>query len=267
MSIPIFAWLLPWCGGCGGYYLLTVPDQIASPGGAAVPVARLQRNDFFVLALPVPDAPLRFQIANGPQRGCGTDEDGYGAVRFAAPAETGRYPLHVMLQDVEGEEINATVPLYVWDPSRAVLAVDLEVLPPEGSAGETAAAWALQSLACDLRILYLTRDQRPTQRSVHERLRRGGYPDGPVMLWQRERWRLDESGTIPRVVVESRLVSQLGELKLEFPGLWAGLCHSDLARKAFQAAGMKSVIVGPSTISGDDVVHRRTWTELAEQGI
>ena len=30
--------------GCGGYYVLTVPDQVGPAGGDAVAVARLQRT-------------------------------------------------------------------------------------------------------------------------------------------------------------------------------------------------------------------------------
>ena len=66
-------------GGCGGQYILTVPDQVAPAGGQAATVARLQRSEFGSFAPPVKKAALRFQADGGPLRGAYTDSQGYAA--------------------------------------------------------------------------------------------------------------------------------------------------------------------------------------------
>ena len=57
-------WMLSWFSGCGGYYILTVPDQLGRASGSVVPVGRLQRNDFFFLAFGCEAAAIRFQIVD-----------------------------------------------------------------------------------------------------------------------------------------------------------------------------------------------------------
>ena len=48
--------LCGFLGGCGGQYILTVPDQLAAEGGDAVAVVRLQRSEFYLWAPPSPEA-------------------------------------------------------------------------------------------------------------------------------------------------------------------------------------------------------------------
>ena len=229
LSMLLVLLLLSSCG-CGGYYVLTVPDQLASKGGAAVPVAQLQRNDFFFLALPAKRQPMRFQIFQTPQsaqespdkgleRGCSTDDLGYAAVEIPMYEKPVRdrpdvYFMKVSLQDIEGEEISATVPLHVWDPSKPVVVVDADCIPGEGFLEETEASAALQKIVQTANILYLTRKNSRTQQRFHDRLQRGQFPDGPILPWQRRRWHIVREGKfrIPRVVVESRLDSRLPQL-------------------------------------------------------
>ncbi len=284
LSILLVLLLLSSCG-CGGYYVLTVPDQLAPKGGAAVPVARLQRNDFFFLALPAKKQPMRFQIYRTPQteheppgkgkeRGCSTDDLGYAAVEIPMSQEPvldrgGVYFMKVSLQDFEGEEISATVPLYVWDPKKPVVAVDADYIPGEGFFEETEASAALQKIARTANILYLTRKNRRTQQRFHERLQRGRFPDGPILPWQRRRWHIVREGKfrIPKVVVESRLDSQLPQLVREFTEMNLGICGSELAGKAFIDAGMRCVIIGNSRLKGPSLIHRQSWSDLADRAL
>ncbi len=278
--------------GCGGYYILTVPDQLARTGGRVVPVTRLQRNDFFVLALPMSEQPMRFRIYStyeaaetasknqpveeslqGPVRVCSSDKIGYSAVEipmYENPISNrpGKYFMKVALQDFEGEQIAAIVPLYVWNPQQPVVAVDLDGLPREGSQNVEDAAGALQKIARNNNILYLTRKNRRTQQVFHERLERDGFPQGPILLWQRKNVHIvrDEKFKIPKLVVESRLESQLPQLMLDFPNLKTGICNSPLAAKAFVDAGMQCVVVGNDWVTGSTISHRKNWQDLTTQG-
>lgn len=253
------------CNGCGGYYIMTVPDQVTSAGGQAVPVARLQRNDFFVLAMEQPDAPLMFRVDGEGLKSCHTDELGYGAVQMDAPAEPGNYTLSVTLSDMVGEEVHKEVPLFVWDPDRPVVAVDLSAVPGEGWPASADAASALRRLAEQANIIYFTRTSRETQQAVHERFKRENFPAGPVLLWQRERWHIVRDGrfNIPRVVVEDRLVSQLPVLQGEFPNMTLGICDNQDAAQAFVDAGMRALVIGRGNLVGSNLLNRESWSDLA----
>ena len=284
--------LLLSSSGCGGYYILTVPDQLVRTGGRVVPVVRLQRNDFFVLALAMPRQPMRFRVystyesaetaannkpveksLHGPVRVCSSDKIGYSAVEipmYENPISNrpGKYYLKVALQDYEGEQIAAIVPLYVWDSQKAVVAVDLDGIPHEGFPGSEDAAEALQKIARTSNILYLTRKGHRTQQSNHDRLGRDGFPQGPILLWQRKNVHIVRSGKlrIPKIVVESRLESQLPQLRMDFPKLSTGICTSPLAAKTFVEAGMKCVVVSNDWVTGSTISHRKNWQDLTAQG-
>jgi hypothetical protein len=254
------------CNGCGGYYIMNVPDQVASAGGQIVPVARLQRNDMFVMAVPQPGSPMRFRLNGGPLKACGTDELGYAAVQMDAPSEPGRYEMRVAMLDPSGEEIEATVPVFIWDPEKPVVAVDIEAVPAEGWIGSESAATALGRIAEQANILYFTRHDSRTQQRLHDRFDRESFPDGPILLWQRQRWHITRDGPMgmPRVTIEQRLVSQLPEIREEFPKLTLGICRSEAAAQAFVDAGMRALVIGRPTLVGSNVLHRESWEELAE---
>ncbi len=272
---------LSFSPGCGGYYLLTVPDQLASETGALVPVVRLQRNDFFFLALAAPDQPMRFRlyptpdtshgaVGQSPLRSANTDKMGYAGVHFPmsekpVSGKAGLYYMKVALQDLEGEELFSAVPVFVWNAAKPVVAVDLDCLPQLGAVDREEAAAALRTIYKSANLLYLTRRSRRTQERAHILLAECQYPDGPVLLWQRQRWHIVREGRfrLPRVVVESRLDSQLPKLVEDFPKLRVGIGRSELAAKAFVNAGMKCVIVGNAWLTGSNIIHRQGWGDLA----
>ena len=119
-------------GGCGGYYVLTVPDQVAPVGGEAVAVARLQRTEFLLVGSPMRKAALRFQATGCRERAAYTDKIGYAGASVPVPKKAGRFELVVSNPDNEGEGIFQSAPLFVWDPEREVVAVDLDCLPRSG---------------------------------------------------------------------------------------------------------------------------------------
>jgi hypothetical protein len=231
-------------------------------------VVRLQRNDFFVLNLPVKKGAVRFRIDEGLERAGYTDKLGYAGTILPVSRTPGLYAIHLDHMDFEGEEITAQVPLYVIDPRGPVAAVAADDLPMSNSYEGKCAQVTLQNLAGRCSIIYLTREPIRRHGRIHRRLGEFGYPDGPVLLWQRKRWHIVRTGKlrIPRIVVESRLVSQLPDLCKTFPKLSDGICRSPIAAKAFQAAGMRPIVVGPAAKKFPE--HgSKSWEDLRKRGI
>jgi len=254
--------------GCGGQYTLSSGDHLAAVGTEAPVVVRLQRNDFFVLNLAVKDALIRFRLADGLERAAYTDKLGYAGTTVQAPGRPGRYTLRLDHTDIEGEQVVAEAPFYVLDPGRQAVAVALDDLPTGDSYEAKVAASYLNDLAETASIIYLTKRSVRYHQALHAQLEQASCPDGPILLWQRQYWHIVRQGKykVPRVVVETRLVSQLGELRKILPGLSVGICGSEVAARAFNDAGMKAVVVGPAGAdSGDD--GRESWDDLRRRGI
>lgn len=275
--------LAPCLGGCGGYYILTVPDQLAKTDGDLVPVIRLQRNDFFFLALPSKNSAMRFCLyptpdtspggpGEGPLRSAGTDKTGYAGVQIPmslppVKRKPGLYYLKVALQDTEGTEISAAVPVFVWNPKQPVVAVDFDCLPHGYPDSNDPSVIALRHIAQSANIVYLTRQSHRTQEDAHRRISEAGYPDGPVLLWQRKSWHIVRDGkyNLPRVIIEARLEGHLPKLVEEFPKMHYGICNSELAARAFVDAGLKCVVVGNRWMTGSQLIHRDSWDHLSRE--
>jgi len=265
-------WLgLLGAGGCGGNYILTVPDQLASPGEAATVVVRLQRNDFFVLAPAIKRAAMRMRIADGPERDAFTDDLGYAAAAVLVPDKPGTYPLTVLHMDSWGDEIGAKASVHVWQADRPVVAVDLDCLPGLLIGGSQLAPRALQHVLAGASVLYLTRSGASRHGRLRQGLARAGYPAGPILSWQRQYWHVVRDGryyNMPRIVVENRLVSQLPDLRKMFPNMTTGVCDSALAAEAFAGAGMRVVFVGAwAPKVKTELVRRNTWADLDARGL
>jgi len=229
--------------GCGGYYILTVPDQLGRTGGNVVPVGRLQRNDFFFLAFGSESAAMRFQVVDagklvGREGVSFTDRDGYSAVSLPVSKTPGLYAMCVTIQDsTQGEEVRKIVPLFVWDPHKPVVVVDMDALPRGALTEDDDASVAIRKIAQTANIIYLTRKSKPTQKAAHDRLEGGEYPSGPILLWQRQRWRWERKpgSKFATIVMESRMESQLSKLRAEFPQMTVGICKGSLAAKIGRA--------------------------------
>lgn len=265
MSYMVLAAVL---GGCSGGYILTIPDQVAPAGGDATPVIRLRRNEIGRMKVPVRDALMQFRLAGGPLRGAYTDEIGYAGAVVPTPDLPGRYVLSVRHVDSrEGDDVAGTSDVFAWPAEAKIVAVDLDCLPYPGHEDAPAAAAALRGLAPNGYIVYFSRDAISRHERLHEVLGLSGYPVGPILLWQRERMHVvRRSWRLPKIVVESRLVSQLEELRKTFPGLSVGVCDSILSAGAFSAAGVECLFVsGQPTPPGVPPEKTVTWSQLAEK--
>ncbi len=257
-------------GGCGGYFSLVAGDHVAPAGGETPVVARLLRNDFFFLNLAEKGSLLRFRVADGLECGAYTDDKGYAGTMVPVAVGPGRHPLYVDHLDFrEGEEVAHQAAMYVIDRDRPVVAIDADTLPAEQSTSAGDATRALAGLAQRAEIVYLTSESTSKHPAMHERFDRQGYPDGAILRWRREYWRVDRSGRFrwPRVVVESRMVSLLPELREVLPKLSVGLCGSQLAAEAFAGAGIQPIIVGQDDVEAVDAKRFESWAQLAEQGL
>ena len=291
LALPLL--LLPaLLGGCGGYYILSVPDQIGSTEGDIVPICRLQRQEVFLYFRPQEGASMRFRVFAtdkaalhpagdrhvardllGQERAARTDELGYAAVALPLDdvpvhSKPGVYTLKVSLQDPTGEEKQAITPVYVWEADKPVIAVDITALPKAWDETSEIAQQALTVVAKTANIIYLTREDTPTHKRQHQWLADNGYPDGPVRLWQRERWHLVRSGPLrlPTLVIETRLVSQLADMRQIFTNLKTAIAGSRLAGKAFENAGIPYHAVGAGKkLLGDGPANNSSWKALLDQ--
>jgi hypothetical protein len=235
-----------------------------------MPVIRLQRNDFFFFNFPVDEAAMRFRVADGKERGAYTDKLGYAGTTVPVPERPGRYTLSVDYMNKDtGDEFKATAPVFVWNPDRPVVAVDMDCLPglPIGSPKQAAAA--IHRLAADANIVYLTRQWTEGHPRAHPALAAAGYPDGPVLTWQRQQWHIVREGkyNVPRMVIEERMVSQLPEIRRWLPKTELGICESALSAKAFADAGLKVVLIGSAAVDTKaQLTRRQSWQDLADKG-
>ena len=253
--------------GCGGYYTLAAGQHVGATGQETPVVVRLQGNDFFFLNLGVKGAAMRMRVGDGPERVAYSDKLGYAGTTVFAPNKPGEYPLYIDHLDREGDEIRGETSLFVWDPAKPVIAIDGDSLPTGESEQTAAAAAAITSLAETANVIYLTRQ------SIHRHPELSGtfhdslYPEGPVLLWRRQRWHIVREGRFPKIVVESRLVSQLSELRQMFANFRAGVCTTELAARAFEDAGMQAVLIGRPPDGQSGRVYRDSWLELGTLGI
>lgn len=257
-------------GGCGGNYTVTAPDLIAPAGGEGVAVVRLRRYEVLMIPAPVQDAAVRLQVADEIERGAYTDKLGYAGTTVPVPAEPGLYTLKISHMDAWGDEVFANAKAYVWDANAPTVAVDLDSLPGLGRFLSKSQGPALREAVRGANVVYLTRTGAKSHPWLHLKLKQAGYPDGPILEWQRQYWHIVRDGkyyNMPRVIVESRLVSQLPDLRKMLPGLTVGICDGRLAAKAFGGSGMKVVVVGGAGVEGDRVVRRASWADLAQKGI
>lgn len=255
--------------GCGGEYILNVPDQVAPARGQVPVVVRLQRNDFFVLALGVGNEGIGFSMDGKVRRHAFTDPDGYAGVSLPAPARPGTYPVHVRCQDRNGREVDAEAQLHVWEPKRTIIAVDLDCLPTIGSSEFAPARTALQQLAVKANILYLTRRAVMKHSDAHEFLINSRYPDGPILVWRRKSWHYVSRGRfrMPRITVERRLVSQLPLLREQFSGLNVGICTGKSGARGFAEAGLRCIVVGRATPDVENLTRCSRWSDIAKLGL
>ncbi|MCJ7544525.1 MAG: hypothetical protein MUP47_08195 [Phycisphaerae bacterium] len=264
------------CGGCGGGYRLSAADSLAPVGGQAPVVVRLQYRELPFFTPPANAEALRFRVAEGPLRAARTDKNGYASAIVPAPQAAGIYPMAVALQDIEGQEANWELRIFVWDPRRPIVAVDVAALVHRGR-GAVEAQAALARVAQKANILYLTDEPITKFPKLHQALAAAGLPDGPILPWAAEGWWQQEGWWRTEEWWQwerwrwgwwrsKAILSPLAGLREVFPALQVGIAASPLAVQAFEQAEMKCLLVGSIRGVGEGVTST-SWGELAEKGL
>ena len=250
--------------GCGGYYVLTAPDHVSPVGSEAPVVVRLQRNDFFVVDMAWKEAPVRFRVHDEGPRFAFTDDEGYAATLVPAPKEPGQYMLSIYYKDREGREMSGQSPVYIWPVDQQIVLVDYDSISIDGGIdANMAASKALVSIAERASIIYLTRRPVSKHAEVRYELQAGGFPGGPILPWERRYYRVYRtSWGLPSISLGSHMVSQLNELKRNFPNLAIGITHSAIGAQAFLDARMEVYFLGWSDDLSEGAVKHSSWVEL-----
>jgi hypothetical protein len=249
---------------------------LATAGGEAPVVVRLQKSEFAAISLPVKDADMRLQIGDTGLRCSYTDKMGYACAMVPAPLRPDLYEMFVRYMDKNGREACQTAPVYVWPADSKVVAVAVDQLPTSGADFKPALA-GMKKVGESAKIIYLTRNMLDQPAAVHARIRACGYPDGPILLWQHEEIIVvpDDVTDMPHVVIETRLMGQISQLQKMFRNLDTGICTSAEDAKAYAQGGLTCVVIGPCDLSGvgdksrpqaTKIVRRKGWTELAAKG-
>lgn len=263
--------------GCSGGYQYTMGDQIAAAGTEAVVIVRVQRSEVWRLGLPVKYAPIRLKIegTEGPERAAHTDDLGYAGTTVKLPATPGRYKLDLAHADMEGEESFYYAMAYAFDPAKPVVAINLDDIFPtddmmfQYSRPSTARQKeAIEKIASTAQIIYFTKRDVPEHNSLHNRMLTMKIPDGPILLWQKQYWHVirDEKYNLVKIQIESKLISQIPDLKQMLPKFTAAVCSSESAAKMFLGAGLKCVVIGSASASGN-TKRLASWAELADKGL
>ncbi len=254
------------CAGCAEFYTLTVPDHVAATGSEAPVIVRLQQNDLFFVRMPSRDQPIRFRVDDGIERNAHTDKAGYAATLLPMPEKRGFYLMEVNLSDLEGDEVMRYARSYVWDAGEPVLAVDADFLPRFANADAVEALNRM--ITRGINIIYFTRKGVDDHFALHGKLEMAGYPDGPVLAWKREFYRIERVSRFhAKVVVDTRLVSQVPQLRIMFPNMKAGLCDSALSAEAFADADMEILMIGTDKAPPGLEVRRMTWYDLTDPNL
>jgi len=246
-------------GGCGGELILTAPDAVGLPGEPAVTVVRVQRREIWRYAPPAEGAAVTARIGPDMLRSGRTDSSGYAAVALPAPRQPGRNEVKISHQDLWGDEATAVAFLYVMDPDRPVLAVDMDSLPTGKAGGE--AVGALACLAEEAQILYVSQEKAGDPHGAHAKLDAAGLPDGPVIPWiKSSRWK----DALPW---RKDSMPSLAALRGRLPRMsWAVAAEDDEAEE-FLRSGLSVLAVGSFAVravpaEGARVVHVKSWSEV-----
>jgi len=223
--------LLSCLAGCGGQYRLASPDQLAEPAGEALTIARLTRQEVYLLDLPVKNALLRFYIASeqqqASQRAAFSDSEGCASAAVPVPDKPGVHSIVITHQDIDGKVVWTQVPLYVWPADSALVAVEIEAIPTCGENAEHARA-ALNELSTSRKVVYLTTKSLRHHHKLHSRLANENLPAGPIVAWTPEQ-------------ITPGQAEPLSEIRRMFPNLTAGICASRKSAKALQSAGLEAM--------------------------
>lgn len=239
--------------GCGGAYVVTIPDAVSASGQPAPVTVRLQRQEFWFLRPAVKGAVLRLRVASGEPRAAYTRANGLAAAACPAPEQIGKYAVTVGHQDDQGDEVRRQGNCYVLDPRRLVLAVDWEAVEDRESA-ELAAGPLARLVRAGVQIVYLATDEAAQPAKAHAHLAASDLPDAPVLSWG---WRRDWLGR------KTEVTGALPTARKQLPGLVIAAGPEDDLLRAVRSLDMVPVCVGVDR--GGRFIEFPDWSELVDR--
>ena len=214
--------LVAMLAGCGGRYVVSVPDAVTTGGSARV-VTQLRRYEVWPITFPVEQAAVVVNVADEPHRAAHTDSDGIATFMVPAPTPVGSYRIHFRHQDARGDEASATGRCYVMDPQRLTVAVDIAAVERDYEVP------LHQLRSAGVQIVYVDDEVAGQTEPLRWWIVGNGLPDGPMLAW---RWRRDWLGR--RVEV----VGSLPAAKEQLPGLLMVFWNDDDLAEAAEALDM-----------------------------
>lgn len=243
-------------GGCGGEYMLIGPDVAALPGQTAPVVVRLQRREFWFYWPPMEDAAITFRSDGGELRCARTDEDGYAAVGFPAPAGPGMVQVALHHQDELGYTVAGHVHVFALSPEEPMVAVDMDSLPAAGKKAASAAG-ALRRAGKEMQIVYFTQEWSAAPGRAHEFLEKTKCPFGAVIPWERKgRW-------YARNPFRRRRRCPVEALRERFPNLRWAVSADAASAERFDKAGLKVLVVGDAPARVESAEYFKSWSDLS----
>lgn len=227
---------------------LAVADVLARPGESVEVVAKLEKRA--PRGTNVPGASIELRLDGKKVGTAATDERGFARFKVTAP-DRGDHTLKAVFEgagDLMRAEFNGL--LAVRKPDEPLLAVDLDWTlsmtddlntsgggvdcPPVKDAPE-----AMERLGHKYTIVYVTGRARQLRKRTISWLYRYAFPRGPSYF-------LDPRDFPTYDVVDFK-TQVLKDLAARFPGLKAGIGNDPDDRAAYEAAGLKPVLIGKGT--------------------
>ena len=187
---PVTLLLVAAAAGCQ-VPVLTVDDAVVIRGEKSRLAACLEREPVLWLSKDVENAPVRFYVDEQQVGETKTDEDGVAAVERKLDPELQRYEVRAW---AGFQELQATGRVFSWERERVIIAVDIDhtiaqtdyqELLSQRSADESDpvkhSVQALNALAQDFHIVFLTSRPRFLIDKTRTWLREKDFPAGPVI--------------------------------------------------------------------------------------
>ena len=259
------ALLLP-LAGCGRI-VVTAQDCIVGPDGRAELTAFVEREPFQGIRRSVNTARVDFTLDGRPVGTVTTTGDGRAVLTVDLPPGVADFDVRARYK---GHDLRDRGRAFRWDPTRTAVAVDIDdtlshtdyaVLlfreeddrsdPLRGSRA------AMNTLALDFHIVYLTGRTRFLADKTRHWLESRGYPPGPIV-------------TAPRIrdtILQPFFKRQaLTELRARWPNLLIGIGDRWVDTFAYEPNGLLTLLVdGDDETTPDRAVFRfARWRRIAE---
>ncbi|GMU21526.1 MAG: hypothetical protein AMXMBFR13_16190 [Phycisphaerae bacterium] len=256
------------CTGCGRA-VLTVDDAVSFTPGNVPLTAFLQKQKGLGYRSGIDRTPIEFSVNGGKVGGSSTQRKGRAEADCTLPG--GACSTFEAKTRVGGKTLRAQGTVFTWDPTRTVIAVDIDdtlshtdygdlLLTGGRDSGSRPIAGSretLQELAKHYHIAYVTSRPRFLMERSREWLNRHGYPPGPVVTspsW--EEWS-DQT---------EFKTGELARLRKQWPNLLIGIGDKQVDVDAYSANRMLTLIVNESNPHeyGSKAVTFRSWHNLGK---